>query len=243
MLKGIHTSASGMIPQARKQEVIANNVANAGTPGYKADRLFTKELSKAAARREPTKSAWETPMLDKTYVDFRPGTFDQTGNELDLAIDGDGFFMLQDLDGNRFLTRSGRFTVDNEGFLTHSDGLRLIGQGGPVAVGQGKISIDPDGTVQVNSLTVDRIVPQAVADMSTLQKIGSALFAVPADQEVATAVSSEIRQGYIETANVDIVQEMVDMIITYREYEANAKAMQAQDQTLDNLFRRVAGNG
>ena len=243
MLKGIHTSASGMIPQARKQEVIANNVANAGTPGYKADRLFTKELSKAAAKAQPTRSDWETPMLDKTYVDFRPGAFDQTGNDLDLAIDGDGFFLLQDLEGGRFLTRSGRFTVDNEGFMTHSDGMRLIGQGGPVQVGQGKISIDPDGTIQVNGLTVDRIIPQAVADMGTLDKIGSALFAVPANEEVASATNTEIRQGYLETANVDIVQEMVDMIITYREYEANAKAMQAQDQTLDNLFRRVAGNG
>ena len=242
MLKGIHTSASGMIPQARKQEVIANNVANATTPGFKADRLFTKELTNAVAKQQPTRSPWETPMLDKTYVDFAPGTFDQTGNPLDLAIDGDGFFQLQDAEGNRFLSRSGHFTVDAEGFIAHPDGLRLIGEGGPIAAGDGQVAVDPDGTVQVDGLTVARIVPVQVPDLMQLEKVGSSLFAVSEGQELASSTNSEIRQGYLETANVDIVQEMVEMIVTYREYEANAKSMTTQDQTLDHLFRRVAGD-
>lgn len=242
MLKGIHTSASGMIPQARKQEVIANNVANATTPGYKADRLFTKELTDAVAKQRPTKSPWEQPMLDRTYIDFAPGSFDQTGNQLDLAIDGDGFFQLQDAEGNLFLTRSGHFTVDSEGYIAHPEGLRLIGQGGPVAAGNGQISIDPDGTVQVEGRTVDQIIPVQVDDLAQLQKIGSSLFQMDQGQELAASTTSQIRQGYLETANVNIVEEMVEMIVTYREYEANAKSMTTQDKTLDHLFRRVAGD-
>lgn len=245
MLKGIRTSASGMIPRARKQEMIANNIANVATPGYKKDRLFTKELSRAHVKQiqKTTKSDWEKPMVDGLYTDFRPGSFNNTGNPLDLAIDGDGFFQLQDEDGNVFLTRSGNFSIDNEGFVTFPGGYRLIGEGGPVQVGQGQLTVGADGEVDIDGIAVDSIRAVDVADQSVLDKLGSSLYGVPQGEELLPALRAEIQQGYLEAANVDIVHEMVDMIITFREYEANAKSLQTQDESLDHLFRRVAGNG
>ncbi|MCB2201363.1 flagellar basal-body rod protein FlgF [bacterium] len=244
MLKGIRTSASGMIPRAKKQEMIANNIANVATPGYKKDRMFTKELSRAQLKQTQkiTKSDWEKPMVDQLYTDYASGNFNNTGNPLDLAIDGDGFFQLQDAEGNIYLTRSGNFSVDSEGYVSFPGGFRLIGEGGPVQIGRGQLSVGADGEVSVDGLVTDRIRAVDVADQSMLEKLGGSLFGVPQGQELLPALRAEIQQGYLEAANVDVVHEMVDMIITYREYEANARSLQSQDQSLDHLFRRVAGN-
>lgn len=244
MLKGIRTSASGMIPRAKKQEMIANNIANVATPGYKKDRMFTKELSRAQLKQTQkiTRSDWEKPMVDQLYTDYASGNFNNTGNPLDLAIDGDGFFQLQDAEGNIYLTRSGNFSVDSEGYVSFPGGYRLIGEGGPVQIGRGQVSVGADGEVSVDGLVTDRIRAVDVADQSMLEKLGGSLFGVPQGQELLPALRAEIQQGYLEAANVDVVHEMVDMIITYREYEANARSLQSQDQSLDHLFRRVAGN-
>jgi flagellar basal-body rod protein FlgF len=240
MIKGLYTSASGMVPRVRKQEMHANNVSNASTTGFKRDRLFTKELSKAVERQIPQRNDWETPMVDESWIDHAPGVFDKTGNQLDLAIEGDGFFTLQSPEGDTVLTRSGAFEVDAEGYLSFAGGFRVTGDGGPIQVGQGEISVAADGEVQADGLTVGRLRPQSVADVQKLNRIGSSLFVVPNGEELLPSLNATIRQGYLETSNVDVVREMVDMIISYRMYEANAKAVQTQDRTLDHLFGNVA---
>jgi len=242
MIKGIFTSASAMVPRVRKQEMLANNIANAGSTGFKKDRMFTKELSKAVEKRIPRKTDWEKPMVDKVYVDLAPGVFDKTGNPLDLAIEGDGFFTLQAPDGRTVLTRSGTFQVDANGLLSFPGGFNLLGDGGPIQVGNGDLSVGSDGELEVDGLAVDRVVPRSIADTDNLIRLGGSLFAVPEGEELLPAISATIRQGYLETSNVDVVREMVEMIISYRSFEANAKALQSQDQSLSHLFNRVAGD-
>ena len=90
---------------------------------------------------------------------------------------------------------------------------------------------------------MDKIVTVTVNDLDKLQRLGGSLFSVPPGEELRPSVSSQLRQGYAEQANVDVVHEMVDMIVAYRTYEANARALQSQDQSLDNLFGKVAGTG
>ncbi len=230
-----------MIPRIKKQELTANNLANASTPGYKKDTLFTKELSRAEKKRVATKSDWEQPMVDEVYTNFAPGVFDRTGNQLDLAIDGDGFFRLQLPDGSVGLTRAGTFSVNAQGQIEFPGGALLMGEGGPIEVGQGgDILIGQDGTVQVNDNIVGKIVPVSVPDVSQLEKVGSSVFAVPNGVEPQAVTHSRIQQGFLEESNVDIVREMIDMIISFRNYESDSKSVQVQDQTLDNLFNRVA---
>ncbi|HKK21445.1 MAG TPA: flagellar basal-body rod protein FlgF [candidate division Zixibacteria bacterium] len=241
MIKGIYTSASAMIPRIKKQELTANNLANASTPGYKRDTLFTKELSRAEKKVVATKSDWEQPMVDEVYTNFAPGVFDRTGNQLDLAIDGDGFFRLQLPDGSTGLTRAGTFSVNSEGQIEFPGGALLVGEGGPIEVGSGgDIQIGQDGTVQVDGNIVGTIVPVSVPDVSQLEKVGSSVFAVPNGVDVQPVTKARIQQGFLEASNVDIVREMIDMIISFRNYEADSKSVQVQDQTLDNLFNRVA---
>ena len=123
MIKGIYSSGSGMVPAVRKQEMHANNIANAKTTGFKKDIQFTRELSKAEAKKQIKKDDWQLPLVDQDYVDFTSGTFDQTGNPHDLAIEGDGFFVLLDDEGNQYLTRAGMFEVSKEGLLQFPGGM------------------------------------------------------------------------------------------------------------------------
>jgi flagellar basal-body rod protein FlgG len=232
-----------MLPRIKKQEITAHNLANVSTPGYKRDTLFTKELSRAERKLTARKSDWEKPMVNQVYTDFAPGIFDKTGNPLDLAIDGDGFFTLELPDGTRALTRAGSFTVNQEGMLAFPGGALLLGDGGPIEVGNGKVSVAPSGDVDINGFVVGRIVPMTVPDLEQLHKVGSSLFIVPEGVELIPVDKATIRQGYLEASNVDVVREMVDMIISFRSYEANARAVQAQDQSLENLFNRVGQRG
>ncbi|NOY88891.1 MAG: flagellar basal-body rod protein FlgF [FCB group bacterium] len=243
MIKGIYTSASGMIPRIKKQELLANNLANASTPGFKRDMLFTKELSKAEKKFHPLRSNWQRPMVDEIYTNFSEGIFDKTGNPLDMAIDGDGFFTLELADGTQALTRAGSFTVNSDGYLTFPGGALLMGEGGPIEVGNGKVEVGQDGTISVDGLEVDRIVPVTVPDLEQLKKIGSSLFIVPNNVELTQVDKYSIQQGFLENSNVDIVREMIEMIISFRNYEADSKAVQVQDRSLDNLFNRVGTKG
>jgi flagellar basal-body rod protein FlgG len=241
MIKGLYSSASGMVPSVRKQELHANNIANAKTTGFKKDVQFNRELNKAEAKHQLKKDDWQLPLVDQDFVDFSSGTFDKTGNPLDLAIEGDGFFVLLDDEGNQYLSRAGMFEVSNDGLLQFPGGLTLQGASGPIEVGRGELSVSQSGEVQVNGITVNQITPQTVSDLGLLEKAGSSLFRVPDGVELINSSQPVVRQGYLEAANLNIVEEMVDMIITYRMYEANAKALQSQDDSLEQLFGKVGG--
>lgn len=241
MIKGIYTSASAMVPRIKKQELTANNIANASTPGFKKDQIFVKELSKAEQKVRPQRSDWQQPMIDQVYTSFAPGVFDRTGNPLNLAIDGDGFFQIELPDGSRALTRNGAFSVNSDGLIEIPGGALLMGEGGPIEVGSGKIEISATGIVQSGDSVVGRITPVTVADVSMLEKAGNSLFIVPEGVEISNAEKSTIQQGFLEASNVDIVREMIEMIISFRNFEADSKSIQVQDQSLDHLFNRVSG--
>jgi len=119
----------------------------------------------------------------------------------------------------------------------------VVGEGGPIQVGAGSLSVAQTGEVQVDGVTAGRIVPRTVPDATKLLRLGGSLFAVPQGQPLSASQYATIHQGYLETSNVDIVGEMVDMIVSYRNYEANARALQTQDSSLDNLMKNVANRG
>ncbi len=243
MIKGLYKSASGMIPRIAKQELIANNIANVGTAGFKKDRLFTKELSRAELRTTKKQADWQEPLADKLHVDFSQSSFDRTESPLDLAIEGDGFFRIQDDTGQTYLTRTGTFSVDSQGFIAYPGGHRLMGDGGPIQVGAGAVTIGATGEVSVDGDLVGRVVPVVPNRPEALVRVGASLFRVPNSVSTSASPNASIQQGYLEQANVDVITEMVDMMASYRTYEANAKALQTQDGTLEQLFQRVAPRG
>ena len=241
MLKGIRSAASGMIPQLKKQEITANNIANAATPGFKKDATFLKELDSATKQMMPKKSDWESPMIDQIYTDYSQGTFNKTGDPLDVAIEGEGFFILESPDGaSRQYTRNGSFSIDTEGFLVNSDGMRLVGDGGPIAAGGGSdLLINETGQVLVDSNPIGQLQVVDFPDKSAMTKVGDSSFAVPEEVEAVPSADYSVRQGYLEMANMNIVKEMVGMILTMRSFETASKMIQTQDDSLQTLFNQV----
>lgn len=239
MIKGIYNSASAMIPRIRQQEVIANNIANVTTPGFKKDSVFVSELSRAQQKGIPTKSDWESPMIDQVYTDQSQGSFNQTGNTLDLALDGIGFFVIQTAEGAEALTRNGAFTTNDTGFLINSDGEMALGAGGPIQLPPGEVSISGDGGVSVDGAQLTNLRIATVEDPGQLKKVGGK-FLVPDGIELRAAVNFAVRQGYLEASNVDVITQMVEMISSYRNYESDSQALKAQDESLEKLIREVA---
>lgn len=240
MLKGIYKAASGMIPRVKQQEVRANNIANASTPGFKKDSIFLKELDAVQQATLPKKSDWQTSMIDQVYTDYTQGGFGRTDNVLDLAIEGSGFFVLESPEeGTLQYTRNGNFAVDTDGFMVNSEGMRVLGDGGPIEVGSGTVDINDSGEVLVDGSTVGRVQVVDFPDKSALVKVGSSGFAVDESVESEPAASFSIKQGYLEQANINVVKEMVGMIIALRHFESGAKALQSQDESLTTLFNQV----
>lgn len=240
MLKGIYRAASGMIPRIRQQEVTANNIANAATPGFKKDSVFLKELDALTKEKVGRTSDWETPMIDQVYTDFSQGTFEATSNNLDVAIEGGGFFVLEDPNGGTPLyTRNGHFSVSSDGYLTTDEGYRVMGDGGPLAVGNGTVAISESGETSVNEAVVGRLQVVDFADKTALTKQGDSTFSASDKAEPTPVSTPSLRQGYLERSNINVIKEMVGMIMTLRNYEAGSKAIQAQDESLSALFNNV----
>ncbi len=240
MIKGIYKSASGMIPRLKKQDIAANNIANVATPGFKKDGVFMQELNSAQRSSRATKSDWESPMIDQIYTDYSQGTFNQTNAPLDAAIEGDGFFILEQPDGaGQIYSRNGSFSVDREGFLTNSEGMRVMGDGGPIAVGSGEVLINESGEVFSAGGAVGNLQIVDFADKSGLTKVGNSGFVAPPDVEPLPAEKVVIKQGFLEMGNINVVREMVDMIVTMRMFETGAKALQSQDESVKTLLNEV----
>ncbi len=240
MLKGIYKAASGMVPRMKQQEIRANNIANAATPGYKKDAVFLKELDAARRSAIPTKSDWQTPMIDQVYTDYTQGAFDQTNNVLDLAIEGNGFFATESAQGESVqYSRNGHFTVDPNGFLVNSEGYRVLGDGGPIEVGSGTVSFNESGEVLVDDSVAGRLQIVDFPDKSVLVKVGGSGFVVDETVEPEPAVDFSVRQGFLERANINVIKQMVGMIIALRHFESGAKAIQSQEESLETLFNQV----
>jgi flagellar basal-body rod protein FlgF len=240
MIKGLYRSGSAMIPRIRQQETIANNLANASTPGFKKDAVFTQELTRAEARHRPRRTDWETPMIDQVYTNYDQGNFDKTGNELDLAIEGAGFFVIEGEDGTPELTRAGNFEVDSAGYIVNPEGKRLLSEGGPINVtGNSAVTVSESGEVEVDNNIVSTIRVVNVEDPTQLEKIGDYSYVLPDGVDPIQASGYYVRQGYLEDSNVDVVKQMVEMIIAFRNYEASANSLKVQDESLEKLINNV----
>ncbi|MEX2600492.1 MAG: flagellar hook-basal body protein [Balneolaceae bacterium] len=229
-----HMQALQMLSKA--QEVTADNLANINTPGFKGNTLFHRLLSERVNGVELTKSV---PMQQ---VNMEQGVLEPTGNDLDVGIDGDGFFVVEE-DGENYLTRDGRFQLNSDGYMVNSSGARVLGHGGAIHIpeyfqaaedGQGEVdlSIGKDGTIRLNEEVYDQLRIVEVEDPSLLERRGSSYFSVENMSALAESNSSTVMQGYYEKGNVQPLHEMVDMMRNMQMFEAQQRAMKTTDETL-----------
>lgn len=213
-MNGMTGAANALRYWERRQEVTANNLANVSTDGFKAERVFARLLDGG-------------PVIG-THTDGRDGAIRQTGQTTDLAIDGDGFFVVNTTGGER-LTRGGSLQIDPAGFLSDQDGNRLLGIKGAIQVGDGKLTIDKQGTIAINGQNVDQLRVETTPPGASLEHEGGTRF-VPGATRIAVAPDRrDVRQGYVEESNADSLGGLVDMISVQRAYAAVEKTIGVLD--------------
>ncbi len=236
MIKGLFISKAGMLPQKAALEVTAKNLANLNTIGYKKQRFFIRHLLDAMAGQSPHEN---NKALGDTDTDFSPGTLKQTDNPLDVAISGDGFFVIQ-VNGENLYTRNGSFTLDGEGRLVTLEGDPVVTDGGEVQLQGGKVTINEQGQILVNDRPVARLKIVTFDDPAALERLSGTYFAPGnASETEPDPASIQLRPGYLETSNVDPVQEMVQLIELNREFSLNQKMIRSQDRTLEQLIQKA----
>lgn len=234
MLLRLQNSFASMTEQIRQQERTANNLANAGTVGYKRDRMFTEVLNEYLDAEEAPRSVRSSVQ----GADLTMGPLEQTGNPLDVALGDEGFFVTTDeATGAERYTRAGRFTLDAEGLLRTPDGLTVQGDGGPIEIPAGShVEIRRSGEIFADGQLVDRLRVVRFENPLALQRIDGAAFVAPgqAPEDVEAPV---VLQGTVEGSNADPIREMTQMITHHRLFESQQKLLQSQDGVLSAVTR------
>lgn len=246
LLRGLYAACAGLNVQQARMEVVTNNLANAGTAGYKRETavlspFYEMMLVNLRGETGPREIGvyHHGARVSEVVTDLSPGTLVQTGHRGDLALDGEGFFCLEGEDGNPVYTRGGRFHVDAAGYLVHTSGLPLLGEGGPVQVGGEDFTVSAAGEVTSASGDSTRLAIYDFADPSLLQQSGNNLFTAPGAAGAEQVENPRVYQGYIEESNTDPVQEMVTAVEVVRAYQAGQKMAQAHDRLLELAVREV----
>ncbi len=213
MANGIYAALAGASAQARALEVVANNLANADTTAFKADRVSFREVLTGVVDQSHRQVE-----VDAVAPDFTAGAARRTGNTLDAAVLGPGFFVVQPSSGEEQYTRAGSFKVSPSGELTTQDGTPVLGRGGRIHIADaGSARIRPDGTVEVRGEAAGVLRVVEFADPTRLERIGNARWG--ARKQEPRAVTPELEPGALEGSNVNPIDGMTDMIMIARAYE------------------------
>ena len=279
MIRGIYTGASGMDAMQAKMDILSNNIANVDKTAYKKDTVIFKNFPEMLLHRVNDDGVGQTPLgsfdmmpvvgklgtgveVNEVFTQFEQGALKKTNNPADMALNGEGFFVIQ-TDKGAMLTRSGAFTLDKNGNLSTANGFPLMGENGPIKVSQYNYQIKPNGEVWINAaigndperifgndmnkwenpVLLDRLQIVKVENPRYLNKVGDSMYSTtpesgegfrPGDKQMP-----EVVQKFLELSNVNIVKEMVDMIEVNRMYEMNQKAITTHDTMLGTLLSQV----
>jgi len=235
VIPALYTAGSGMVAQQLKLDILANNLANAETPGFKADSLSIDPSGQGAAVAPGKGSDTERVQAGRIALDSSEGPIRPTGNPLDFALIGPGLFVVRTPQGERF-TRAGNFTRDGEGYLTTAQGYRVLGSAGPIRVPAEGLQLEANG--RLKSGDSFRIVAGPVGQ--GLTKLGGNLFAPAAGAASPPAVAvPTVLQGQVESSNVNVVLTMVEMLSTLRSYEAYQRTIQAADEIANSAVSEL----
>ncbi|HEX2949472.1 MAG TPA: flagellar basal-body rod protein FlgF [Armatimonadota bacterium] len=244
MVRGIYSAASGMLAQQMRLDAVANNIANVNTNGFRREITAVSSFDKALDTAMSTDSdgVWSAPNMPNPFVlspyaasDATVGPIIHTGNPTDLALHGQSFFTVRTGNGVAY-TRNGSFSLDTNGRLVTADGNPVLGEHGEIVIDNPKWQVTTNGTVVVNGNSVDKLQLADIPNLSAATRIGNNLWstanAVPANNVM-------VEQGCVEGSNVNAVSEMVELINTSRQFEANQRCLQLTDTTLDRAVNDI----
>jgi len=247
MDSGLYSAYSGLRVNSDVLEILSNNLANVNTAGFKSDQAFLRVFNNAVTdSSDPLdRVVNDSSVVDGAFTNFQPGGIRLTARDLDVALDGRGFFAVMGPGGTMY-TRNGSFQVDGSGRLVNSEGLEVLGNGGPIQLPPGKVTISKGGEIEVDGTSVDSLQVVDFPDDRILEKVGNSMFRVKTGDGVQPMpVETPVIQGSLEQSNVNPIHEMMLMINVMRQFESLQKSIYTLMNTVDdrsiNQVGRVAG--
>ena len=255
MVKGLYTAYTGMLNEQNRMDIMTNNLANASTVGYKKegstsqsfdDVLTVKIKDQSVGMRNAQKIGIKNPgvKIGENYTDYSQGSFRITGNTYDLALSGEGFFAIEFTnkagETDTKYTRAGQFTLNKDGYLVTEEGDYVLDtQNRRIRLNTLiDSSFTDDGTIYQNGQAMAKIQVTDFAANDYLEKYGETYYQ-PIQGAQTIASNAQVKSGYLEMANVQIVSEMVNLISITRAYESNQKVVQTIDDTLDVAVNQI----
>jgi len=248
MLKGLYTAYTGLRNEQNRMDIMTNNLANSTTVGFKKEgstsqsfddilRFRLKDTTDVGNLAKRVGINNPGVKIGETYTNYEQGSFQATGNTYDLALGGEGFFTIEFTnkagETTIMYTRAGDFTLTKDGYLVTKDGDYVLGTAGRIKLDPlADATVNKDGTITQNGAVMATLRITDFEDYDYLEKYGETYF-VPVEGYTIKPADAEVYSGYLETANVSVVTEMVNMISITRAYESNQKIMQAYDETLE----------
>lgn len=245
MDQGMYTAAAGAIAMEERLNIISNNVANLNTIGFKKDQISFEQFSKVLDTSMLAEGQYKVVPIDvialNPSIDVTPGSPMETGNPLDVAMLGEGFFVVSTDEGPRY-TRAGSFSLSTDNVLITPQGYRVQGEGGDISIdtttGNGVIGIDTRGKITYDDSDIDTLQVVQIPPEALVRK-GNNLFAVKEGYTPEPVENPSMSQSYLEAANVEPVTEMVEMIATQRAYDAFQKMIRSIDEAYSFSIRNV----
>lgn len=237
MLLRLQNGLASMSSTIREQERIANNLANANTVGFKSHRTFTETLDEFI----DIEGGPQSVRNNGEWASLEQGTLETTGSPLDVAIRGEGFFVLSDEEsGDARYSRAGRFALDADGMLRNPTGHLVEGDGGPIQLppNTSSIEIDKDGSIKADGQNVGRLRIVTFEAPNNLRRLDDAAFDA-VGMEALDVDEQSVVQGAVEGSNVNPISEMTDMIAHFRLFESQQKMLQTTDQILGHVTREL----
>jgi flagellar basal-body rod protein FlgF len=237
MDSGYYAACAGLAAQTQALDLVANNLANLGTTGYRGQQATFRSLMTGSwmVGLNPLNAAVnDFGVLGGSRVDLTEGSLVATANPLDLAVAGDGFFVVQSAQGLVY-TRDGGFHTTSDGLLVTAQGDAVLGQQGSITLPNGAVAVSSDGTISVDGNVIDQLRLAEFSPNTSLDALGNALYAAP-DGSALPPASTSIRQGMLEDSNVSPVEGVVQLITIQR----NAEMMQRALTLFDTQFNQTA---
>jgi len=236
MDSGYYAACAGLAAQTQALELVAHNLANLSTTGYRGQQTTFRSLltGTGAVSLNPLNAAINNfGVLSGSRLDLTPGSPSPTGNPLDVAVAGSGFFVVQAAQGVLY-TRDGSFHVTGTGLLVTGQGDSVLGQLGPITVPTGNLAISSDGTISVDGAVVDKLQLAEFSPATNLTAMGNATYSAPPNSALVPA-NSTVRQGMLEGSNVSPMESVVQMITVQRNADMLARALTAFDSQFNQI--------
>ena len=251
MVKGLYTSYTGMVNQQYRLDVVSNNLANATTTGFKKEGCTTQSFDEMYGIKIKDATVGHLKQqigtlslgakIGETYRSWNQGSLISTGSNYDFALSGQGFFNISFTnkagETTTMYTRDGSFQMNSEGYLVTKDGDFVLGEGGPIQLPTdvSELSVEPTGEIYADGQYIDTFALTDFEDYNYLEMYGENLFRAVDGATPQFVTNTTMTQGYLESSNINVVSEMVDMITIAREYESGQKVMNAIDEMLAKM--------